>query len=102
MYLLSFYIPSEYSEKVKSSLFSAGAGKYRNYDSCCWETEGTGQFRPLNNSKPFIGNHGEIKSVKELKIEMICEDEFLQKAIEELKKNHPYEEPAYHFIRISL
>ena len=80
---------------VKTALFNAGAGKIGNYDSCCWETLGTGQFRPLEGSNPAIGSYGMIERVEEYKIEMVCAKERIKEVIAALKVAHPYEEPAY-------
>ena len=45
MYKLAFFVPAEHKDKVKAAVFAAGAGRIGNYDSCCWEVSGTGQFR---------------------------------------------------------
>ncbi|MBL7546088.1 MAG: hypothetical protein JNL11_19875 [Bdellovibrionaceae bacterium] len=101
MFKLSFYVPESHLEKVKDALFHAGAGRYENYDYCCWATLGEGQFRPLPSSKPYIGKQNEVKKVKEYKVEMICEETFLEGALAALKTNHPYEEPAFEFYLIN-
>lgn len=97
-YLLSFYVPEENLEPVLEAIFSAGAGKYRNYDKCAWTTEGTGRFRPLGDSHPFIGNHHEETKVKELKVECYVAEENINSVKKALVKAHPYEEPAYNII----
>lgn len=96
MFQISFYVPATHAEIVKESMFKAGAGKLGNYDCCSFETKGLGQFRALEGSDPFIGKKGEIEQVEELKIEMVCESQFLTKAITALKTAHPYETPAYY------
>ena len=101
MFALVVYVPESHAEELKSALFSKGAGRYANYDCCAWQVAGTGQFRPLDGSNPFIGNHGEIENVPELRIEMIVADEFIDAVIEELKSVHPYEEPAYTVTRVN-
>jgi len=95
MYKLCVYIPASHLQQVKEALFSAGAGRIGNYDSCCWQTEGEGQFRPLEGSAPYIGQTEKVESVKEYKIELVCEEAFIQQAIAAMKKVHPYETPAY-------
>ena len=100
MYKICFYVPETHLEKVKTSLFELGAGKYKNYDSCSWEVLGTGQFRGLDNSSPFIGQKGKIERVNEYRVEMICKDEIIKKVLAGLIKNHPYEEPAYDVTKI--
>ena len=95
MYKLCFYVPENATALVKNAVFEAGAGKIGNYDSCCWQTLGDGQFRPLDNSQPYIGQKGQLEIVAEYKIEMVCADEHIKAVIAALKKAHPYEEPAY-------
>ncbi len=100
MYSIVAYVPESHLEIVKKALFDKGAGKYKNYDMCCWEVKGTGQFRPLSGSSPFIGKTGEIENIDEYRIELICQKKYLKNAIKELKKVHPYEEPAYSVLKL--
>ncbi|MFP4376313.1 MAG: NGG1p interacting factor NIF3 [Spirochaetales bacterium] len=100
MYKLVVFVPVENVEAVKSALFAAGAGRYENYDSCSWETAGTGQFRPLEGSDPYIGSQGKVERVAELRVEMLCKDELVRSAVAALVEAHPYEEPAYEVYRI--
>jgi hypothetical protein len=100
MYKISFFVPLDYAEIVKKAVFKEGAGKVGAYAECCWETLGTGQFRPLEGSDPFIGLSNKLERVQELKVEMICEESLIGKAIEALKKAHPYEEPAYDVVKL--
>jgi hypothetical protein len=100
MYKLNYFVPKEAKEKTKQALFKIGVGKLNNYDCCAFETLGRGEFRPLCTAKPYIGIQGEVTYVQEYKIEMICSDELIKKAVEVLKKNHPYEEVAYEVIKL--
>ena len=61
MYHISFYAPLLEAEKVKSAMFEAGAGEDGNYAQCSWQTEGKGQFIPINNAKPTIGEIGQTE-----------------------------------------
>ncbi len=63
MYTLCFYVPESTLEDVKSAVFAAGAGRIGNYEQCCWQVEGQGQFRPLAGSDPAIGEQGELETV---------------------------------------
>ena len=98
IYRLEFYVPDTHLDTVKAAIFKAGAGAMGNYDCCSWETSGTGQFRPLEGSNPFIGTLSRIEQVKEYKVETICEESVLTEVIKALKQAHPYELPAYHII----
>lgn len=95
MHKISFYVPETHLEKVKDALFEIGAGKLGNYDLCCWQTKGEGQYRPLKNSNPFKGYENKIEKEPEFLVEMVCEDSILDSVIQALLKTHPYETPAF-------
>ena len=95
MYSLIYYITPDEHEHVKQALFDCGAGKIGQYDECCWEVLGKGQFRARNGSNPTIGKIGQLEKVEEYKVEMVCEDSVIQKVIKTLLEEHPYEQPAY-------
>jgi hypothetical protein len=100
MYKLSFYVPETHLERVKSALFSKGAGHYKAYDQCCWQTRGEGQFRPLVNSNPALGQVNQLEKVIEYKVEMICTGSSIKEVVQTLLDVHPYEEPAYEVYKI--
>ena len=95
MYKICVYVPENSVENVKQALFDAGAGRIGNYDSCCWQSSGIGQFRPLAGSNPAIGSVDEIERVSEVKIELVCEDDLVGVAVQAMREAHPYEEPAF-------
>ena len=100
MYKICVYVPENSVEKVKQALFDAGAGRMGNYDCCCWQSTGIGQFRPLHNSKPAIGTLNTLEHVVETKIELLCADELVKQAVIAIRQSHPYEEPAYDVWRL--
>jgi hypothetical protein len=100
MYKLCFYVPLEHLESVKQAVFAAGAGRIGNYDHCCWQVEGEGQFRPLDGSQPAIGQHYQLEKVRECRVEMVCDESHIHAAVAALKQAHPYEEPAYDVIAV--
>lgn len=93
-YKLCFYVPEDHAEAVKAAVFEAGAGRIGNYDCCSFQVRGQGQFRPLDGSNPYVGEQGEIETVDEFRVEMICTDDHLKAALSALRLAHPYEEPA--------
>lgn len=95
MHKLVFYVPETHKEQVKQAIFEQGAGRYQGYDCCSWETLGTGQFRPLSGSQPFIGQQDTLETVAEFRVEMICDDDILIGVLNALIATHPYETPAY-------
>ena len=100
MYKLNFFVPMEDKKRVKEALFELGVGKHENYDRCSFEILGTGQFRPINNANPHTGELNQLERVQEYKIEMVCSDELIKKAVEVLKEVHPYEEVAYEVFKM--
>jgi hypothetical protein len=95
MHRINVYIPASHLELVKTAMFNAGAGRIGNYDHCCWQIQGQGQFRPLAGSSAYIGNQDSIEYVDEFKIELVCESAVLSLVLAAMKHAHPYEEPAY-------
>lgn len=100
MYKVCFYVPESHLESVKQALFAAGAGRQGDYDQCCWQTLGEGQFRPLAGSKPYLGKTHCLSRVREYKVEMLCEEKIIANVLATLRKCHPYEEPAFDVIRL--
>ena len=100
MYKLAFFVPLESAEAVKEAVFATGAGRIGNYEACCFQTPGQGQFRPLAEAAPYIGQVGELEHVEELKVELVCADHLVATAVAALKRAHPYEEPAYDVWRL--
>ncbi|MDR9440434.1 MAG: NGG1p interacting factor NIF3 [Halomonas sp.] len=100
MYKLTFYVPVAEAEAVKEAVFATGAGRIGDYEACCFQTRGTGQFRPLEGADPHIGRVGDLEQVEELKVELVCEDGLIRQAVDALKTAHPYEEPAYDVWRL--
>jgi hypothetical protein len=49
---------------------------------------------------PYIGELNQVECVQEYKVEMICSDELIKKAVKVLKEVHPYEEVAYEVFRM--
>ena len=101
MYKLTVFIPDSELEPVKSALFAAGAGKIGNYEQCCWQVQGSGQFMPLAGSQPNIGAQDRLETVDEWRVEMVVATAHIKAVIEALKQAHPYETPAYDVIEVS-
>jgi len=99
LYKITFFVPESHVEVVKMAMFSAGAGGIGNYDRCAWQVLGVGQFRPLQGSDAFVGQIGCVEKVNEYRVEMICEAGVVKPVIAEMKRVHPYEEPAFDVLK---
>ncbi|WP_110602949.1 NGG1p interacting factor NIF3 [Salinicola lusitanus] len=95
MYKLAFFVPESHLESVKSAVFASGAGRIGDYEACCFQVRGEGQFRPLEGATPHIGKTGALETVEEYRVELVCEDHRIRAAVAALVESHPYEEPAY-------
>lgn len=98
MYKLCFYVPETHVDAVKQAAFDAGAGHVGDYDSCSWQVLGSGQFRPLAGSAPFLGQQGNVQIVPEYRVEMVCTAACIKAAVSAMLAAHPYEEPAWDVI----
>lgn len=102
-YKLIFFVPHPHAEVCKDAVFKTGAGSFPGglYTRCCFQTPGTGQFLPGQGANPNIGAVGNVESVEEMKVEVMCLGKPIMKAaVEALVKAHPYEEPAYEVYRM--
>ena len=100
MYKLTVFVPEAALEPVKSALFAAGAGTIGNYEQCCWQVQGIGQFMPLAGSDPHIGTQNTLEQVSEWRVEMVVDGGVIDHVITALRVAHPYETPAYDVIKV--
>ncbi len=97
---LTTYIPIDFSEKVRNSIFKAGAGTIGNYDNCSFNAEGKGTYRGNEDSNPTMGKKGELHSEKEELISVIFEKHKEKNILKSLFDAHPYEEVAYEIVSL--
>lgn len=84
---LVFFVPIASLDACKNAVFAAGAGRYPNYAEVCFQSPGTGQFRPINAAKPVIGEVGKLEKVDEVRFETVCNGrDVAVAAVEALKK----------------
>jgi hypothetical protein len=100
MYQLSFYVPETHLETVKTAVFTAGAGKIGTYEKCCWQTPGAGQYQPSTGSDPYQGTADKLETVNEYKVELVVAEDKIKPVCDALLRAHPYETPAYHYIKV--
>ncbi|MDR1183048.1 MAG: Nif3-like dinuclear metal center hexameric protein [Bacteroidales bacterium] len=101
LYKLITYIPDQYVDGVRNSLFEAGAGHIGNYDSCSYNVNGYGTFKANEHAHPFVGNKNEIHTEREVRTEVIFPLHLRKQVVHALITNHPYEEPAFDIIPLS-
>jgi hypothetical protein len=92
---LVVFVPPEALDRVRDSLFTAGAGRIGDYERCSWYTEGTGTFLGGEGTQPAIGASGCEEHVPELRLETVFPAERHERVVAALRDAHPYEEPAF-------
>jgi hypothetical protein len=100
MLKLIYYVPESHLESTKQAIFQAGAGAIGDYEQCAWQVLGTGQFKPIQGAKPFIGELGQLERLPEWRVETIVPEHKATCVAIALKASHPYEEPAFEFIQM--
>jgi len=87
---LVYFVPVSALAATKSAVFAAGAGRFPGpggYTEACWQTLGSGQFRPGQHANPKIGTVGELETVEEMRVEILCVGrDTAQKAVDALKR----------------
>ncbi len=97
---LTTYVPLGNAEKLRNSLFEAGAGSIGNYDQCSFNIIGEGTYRGNENSNPTLGEKDKLHREKEIFISVIFERHLEKKLLQRLFENHPYEEVAYDIVSL--
>ncbi|MFO0814778.1 MAG: Nif3-like dinuclear metal center hexameric protein [Gemmatales bacterium] len=94
-YKIAVFVPDSHLDIVAEAMFAAGAGRIGNYSQCSFRTAGTGTFQGNEHSNPTIGQAGQLESVSEVKLEVVCPQSHLAAVLAAMKAAHVYEEPAF-------
>jgi hypothetical protein len=98
---LEIFAPAESVDEILEALAEAHAGEIGNYDHCSTIMQVEGSYRPLEGSKPFVGEEGKMYYGGECKIEINCRENYLMEAIQAVREVHPYEEPVINVIPLA-
>lgn len=89
------FVPEADLERVADAMFEAGAGRIGQYRECSFRLAGTGTFFGSEGTNPTVGQKGRREQVGEWRLEVICPESVLPRALEAMRAAHSYEEPAY-------
>ncbi len=92
---LIVFVPRGQADAVLAAMTGAGAGALGQYCDCAFRSDGVGQFRPLADARPAVGETGELSRVEETRLELLCSKTALPAVLNAMRDAHPYEEPAY-------
>lgn len=99
---LVVFVPVDHADKVRASMFEAGAGGIGKYSHCSFNIEGVGTFKPGEGTDPFIGVQGKLEQAQEIRIETIVPQSAERRVVQAMLKAHPYEEVAYDLYTLDL
>ena len=91
---VAVHVPLNDAQTVRDAMAEAGAGKLGDYTECTYNIEGKGTFRPCDGAHPFLGERGKLETVDEVRVSAICSESDLSVVLSEIRRVHPYEEPA--------
>lgn len=97
---LFVFVPHDHAAEVRHAIFEAGAGHIGQYDSCSYNVQGTGTFRGLEGTNPYVGQQGEVHQEPETKIEVIFPAWQEGAVLQAMQQAHPYEEVAYDIVAL--
>lgn len=100
LYKLVVYVPVDSVDLIRAALNKEGAGHIGNYSDCSFGTQGIGTFRPLEGTKPYIGEVNKMTYANEVRLETVVKAENLQSTIQAVLRAHPYEEVAYDVFKL--
>lgn len=89
------FVPEADLARVSDALFAAGAGHIGAYSQCSFRLAGTGTFFGSDAANPTVGQKGRREEVAEYRLEVVCPENGVERAIAAIRKSHSYEEPAY-------
>ncbi|MFP4588697.1 MAG: Nif3-like dinuclear metal center hexameric protein [Candidatus Acetothermia bacterium] len=93
------FLPSDSEREVLGRAFELVDNRLEHYADCSFRCAGTSTFRPLEGANPHAGQIGELKEVKELRLELLVPREQVGELLEGVREVHPYEEMAYDVYR---
>ena len=91
-------VPKDNLVEVRDAMCGAGAGVIGNYTWCTQVSKVIGTSMPNELANPYIGESNKLELIEEDKLEVICDIDKVKKVISELRRVHPYEEPAIDII----
>jgi len=97
---LEVFVPLEYVEAIRLSVFQAGGGFIGNYDECSFAVSGAGTFRARDGANPALGEMGVRHTESESNLSFIVPKWLQHRVHQAMVQAHPYEEVAHQWIKL--
>lgn len=92
------YLPQDKTEELIGALREITVNQIGNYSDCISYYPVQSTWTCLDGSTPYIGKPGEISRETEDKVEFLCHEDDLRRAISAIRRVHPYEQPVIDII----
>ena len=95
---MEVFIPQKFLGELSKVFNKLDVGHIGKYSECLSYSEVISRWKPLKGSDPYVGVINKLEEEKELKVEVTCEKQIVDKLISEIKRVHPYEEAVINVI----
>lgn len=95
------FTPAGHEDAMIEAIHRGGGGRIGLYSRCTFRSPGTGTFLGGEGSDPFLGEAGRLESAEEFRLEAVVPRAVRDEVLAEVRKAHPYEEPAVDFIPLA-
>jgi len=95
LFKLVVFVPPREADRLRKALADLGAGVIGDYSHCSFHLAGKGTFLGGAESRPARGRRGRLEEVEEVRLEMVCPREAVDRLPRVIAAHHPYEEPAW-------
>lgn len=93
---LVVFVPADHVDALRNALVEqCYVGQIGDYTHCTFNVTGTGTFLGGGSTQPTVGKPGELERVDEMRVEMVCNKNYLHDIRAVIRRVHPYEEPAF-------
>ncbi|MGN0709688.1 MAG: hypothetical protein ACI4LM_05560 [Anaerovoracaceae bacterium] len=96
------YIPEKFADELISALKAIPVNRIGYYSGCVSWYPVRSTWTCLEGSAPYLGTPGEASEEDEIKIEFLCAKDDLRKAVEAVRRVHPYEQPVIDIMPLYL
>lgn len=101
MYKIQVYLPEEALTSIREAIEKAGGGHIGNYAGCMSWWKVRSSWITLPGAHPYNGEEGKRTEADEYILQFRCDDNLVEKVVNEIKKVHPYEEAVIDVVKLT-
>lgn len=100
MYKIETYLPPEALDQIRDAVGPYSVVGSDKYSHCMSWYKTQSMWKPAVDANPYLGTPGELQYADEVVLTLRCREEDLDKVVELIRENHPYEEPAIDVVKL--